>query len=268
LHVVNGLATVDYEKCVGCGACAKVCPRNIITITPFKSDRMLAVTCSNKDKGKDVIAVCNVGCIGCGACARTSSLFKLENNLSTIDYDAYSPTCSLDVLEACKKCKRHRLVFVGKPTSRRILVALDESIESMRGVSCIGALAGADDLEISLCHCLKPPALPRFTSAGYTKTEGAQDWRTYHANRFRPYMDEATQRLVDAGINAKQISRDFIFVRINTIQEIMEAAVNRKFGTIVVGRRKAATFVQEHLRGRFSEKIINSVNTMAVWVVS
>ena len=26
-------------------------------------------------------------------------------------------TCSLDVLDACKKCKRQRLVFVGKPTA-------------------------------------------------------------------------------------------------------------------------------------------------------
>jgi len=117
LHVIDGLATVDYEKCVGCGACAKVCPRNIITITAFKSSQMLAVTCSNKDKGKDVIAVCNVGCIGCGACARTSSLFTLEDNLSTINYDAYEPACGLEVLEACRKCKRQRLVFVGKPTA-------------------------------------------------------------------------------------------------------------------------------------------------------
>jgi RnfABCDGE-type electron transport complex B subunit len=116
LQVVDGLATVDYEKCVGCGACAKVCPRNIITITPFKSSQMLAVTCANKDRGKEVTAVCKVGCIGCGACARTSGLFSIENNLSTIDYDAYEPTCSLDVLEACRKCKRQRLVFVGIPT--------------------------------------------------------------------------------------------------------------------------------------------------------
>lgn len=116
LHVIDGLATVDYEKCVGCGACAKVCPRNIITITPFKTDRVLAVSCSNKDKGKDVTAVCTVGCIGCGQCARTSKLFKIENNLSTIDYDAYTADCLPEVLEACNKCKRQRLVFVGKPT--------------------------------------------------------------------------------------------------------------------------------------------------------
>jgi nucleotide-binding universal stress UspA family protein len=162
------------------------------------------------------------------------------------------------------------VIVAGKPTSRKILVALDESIEAMRGVSCIGALAGAGDLEISLCHCLKPPAMSRFTSEGPNKAEGEQDWRVYHANRFKPYMDEATQRLVDAGINAGQISRDFIFVRINPIQEIIETAVNGKFGTMVVGRREAVSFAQEHLRlpGRFSEKIINSLNNMAVWVVS
>jgi H+/Na+-translocating ferredoxin:NAD+ oxidoreductase subunit B len=120
IHVIEGLATVDYDKCVGCGACAKVCPRNIITITPFKAEQMLAVTCTNKDKGKDVIKVCNVGCIGCGACARTSSLFTIENNLSTINYDEYTPECTLDVLEACKKCKRHRLVFVGKPSPKEL----------------------------------------------------------------------------------------------------------------------------------------------------
>ena len=120
LHVVDGLATVDYEKCVGCGACAKVCPRNIITITPFKSERMLAVTCANKDKGKDVSAVCTVGCIGCGACARTSKLFSIVDNLSPIDYDNYSTECTEDALEACRKCKRQRLVFVGKPTAREL----------------------------------------------------------------------------------------------------------------------------------------------------
>jgi H+/Na+-translocating ferredoxin:NAD+ oxidoreductase subunit B len=125
LHVVDGLATVDYDKCVGCGACSKVCPRNIITLVPFKAERMLAVTCSNKDQGRDVIAVCNVGCIGCGSCARTSSLFKLVDNLATIDYDAYTAECSLDALEACRKCKRQRIVFVGKPTSEDLAKAAD-----------------------------------------------------------------------------------------------------------------------------------------------
>ncbi len=117
IHVIDGLATVDYDKCVGCGACAKVCPRNIITITPFKADRIVAVICSNKDKGKDVLAVCKVGCIGCGACARVSPVITIRDNLSTIDYDQYSDVCIPDLMKACQKCPRNRLVLIGKPTA-------------------------------------------------------------------------------------------------------------------------------------------------------
>lgn len=126
IHVIDGLATVDYEKCVGCGACAEVCPRNIITMTPFKQEQMLAVTCSNKDKGKEVTEVCKVGCIGCKACQRASSLFKVVDNVSTIDYDAYE--CTEDVMKACEKCPRNRLVFVGKPTDRHKAAVADHEV--------------------------------------------------------------------------------------------------------------------------------------------
>ena len=116
IHVVDGLAVVDYEKCIGCGACAKVCPRNIITITPFRSRQIMAVTCSNKDKGKDVMSVCKVGCIGCKACSRLSEIITIENNLSVVDYECYGEECIPDLLKAIEKCPRKRLVFVGEPT--------------------------------------------------------------------------------------------------------------------------------------------------------
>jgi RnfABCDGE-type electron transport complex B subunit len=125
IHVVNGLATVDYDKCTGCGACATVCPRNIISMVPFKQTEMTVVSCSNKDFGKDVKAVCKVGCIGCKACARASELFQVEDNIPVVDYDKYDPN-EMDSLEvAIDKCPMKRLVSVGTPR--------DEDVQATEG---------------------------------------------------------------------------------------------------------------------------------------
>jgi nucleotide-binding universal stress UspA family protein len=160
------------------------------------------------------------------------------------------------------------IIVGGKPVFHRIMIALDESIEAMRGVTSVGALAGHHDPEITICHCLKLPAMSRIAKGQSDTTEGGPDWREYNENRFKPYMDEATQRLVDAGISADRISRDFLAVKGNAIHKIIETAFAGNFGTIVVGRREVISFTQEHFRGRSSEKIIKSLDNMAVWVVS
>ena len=128
IHVMAGLATVDYEKCVGCGACAKACPRNIITMIPFKYERMLAVTCSNKDVGDEVKIVCKVGCIGCRACSRFCSLFHMEENLPAIDYDNYCGDFMDELAKAVKKCPRKGLVLMGKPSHRDLEAVADHML--------------------------------------------------------------------------------------------------------------------------------------------
>lgn len=120
IQVVDGLATVDYEKCVGCGACANVCPRNIITMTPFKYQRVMAIACSNKDFGKSVKQVCKVGCIGCKACAKACSLFHVEDNLSSINYELYCQDYTDELKKAIEKCPQKKIVLVGKPTEKHL----------------------------------------------------------------------------------------------------------------------------------------------------
>ena len=127
IHLVDGVAVVDYQRCTGCGACARVCPRHIITMVPFKAETMMVVSCSNKDTGKEVTAVCKVGCIGCGACARVNPLLQIQDGLAGIDYEQYDPD-SVDFTAALGKCPRESMVWVGKPSARELAAVADEQL--------------------------------------------------------------------------------------------------------------------------------------------
>ncbi len=160
------------------------------------------------------------------------------------------------------------IVVGGKPARGKILIAMDESIESMRAVSCVGALAGGCGCSITLCHCLPPPARSTVTGRKPMADPSDLDWSKYNENRFGPYMEEATRRLVDAGTDAGKISRNFVCAKGNTIQKITETALAGNFGTVVVGRREAASFTEANFRGRFGETLIRTLENIAVWVVS
>lgn len=68
IHVNNGVAVVDKEKCKACGKCMEVCPKHLISFIPYKAK--LAVACSSADKGPVAMKACTAACIGCGICVK------------------------------------------------------------------------------------------------------------------------------------------------------------------------------------------------------
>ncbi|NLK26749.1 MAG: RnfABCDGE type electron transport complex subunit B [Clostridiales bacterium] len=86
IHIVDGVAYVDKEKCTGCSKCVVECPNNLIELVPVKSKTIVA--CSSLDKGKDVKSYCTIGCIGCKLCVKNCEYdaIHVENNLAKIDY--------------------------------------------------------------------------------------------------------------------------------------------------------------------------------------
>ena len=103
---------------------------------------------------------------------------------------------------------------------------------------------------------------------GDNETASVEDQRIYCQNRFKPYMDEATDRLVEAGVNPDKITRRFVQARGDTIQKIIETVGVGGFSTLVVGRRDDISFNQEYFRGRFSDKVIKATSDLAIWVVN
>ncbi|RLD54728.1 MAG: electron transporter RnfB, partial [Bacteroidetes bacterium] len=85
----NGMRIVDIEKCTGCGACVRACPRNLIELVPVS--KKVHILCSSHDRG--IVAKKNCGnqtaCIGCGLCAKKCPVnaIEIKDNLAVIDYE-------------------------------------------------------------------------------------------------------------------------------------------------------------------------------------
>lgn len=92
------IAEIMEDKCVGCGACVKACPRSIIELrNKGPKGKRVYVGCVNKDKGAVAKKACNAACIGCGKCAKTCPFeaITVQNNVAYIDFNK----CKM-----CRKC--------------------------------------------------------------------------------------------------------------------------------------------------------------------
>ncbi len=87
IHIQNGIAVVDREKCKACGKCIAACPKHLIEMIPYDAKHMVA--CSSKAKGKQVMASCETGCIGCKKCEKVceKGAVTVKDNLAWIDQE-------------------------------------------------------------------------------------------------------------------------------------------------------------------------------------
>ena len=86
ISIRGGVAEIDEDLCVGCGACYAACPRNLIAMV--EPGRNTVIACASQAKGAVTTRGCTVGCIGCGLCKKIcpEDATTVEKNLAVIDY--------------------------------------------------------------------------------------------------------------------------------------------------------------------------------------
>lgn len=97
----NGLPVVDREKCVGCGKCAKTCPKHLFALIAEDTKGPVAKCSCKSDNKPQIRKDCTAGCFKCGICTRKcpSQAVVLENGLPKIDY-AKCTNCG-ECIKAC-----------------------------------------------------------------------------------------------------------------------------------------------------------------------
>jgi Na+-translocating ferredoxin:NAD+ oxidoreductase RNF subunit RnfB len=112
ISIIDGLATINYEKCTGCTACSKACPRELIEMVPFSHQVMMTVACRSRENAKDTKAFCKVGCIACRLCTKQNDAFEMAGNFAKLDYEKYQPGGTFEA--AMNKCPTGVIVYRGR----------------------------------------------------------------------------------------------------------------------------------------------------------
>ena len=111
IDMINGLATVNLDKCVACTLCVTTCPKHLIEIVP--SCKAPRVSCASLDPGRAVRQVCSIGCIACKLCEKACAqgAVTMEDNLPKWDYSKciHCGACA----EKCPKKVIHTTAVAG-----------------------------------------------------------------------------------------------------------------------------------------------------------
>ena len=156
--------------------------------------------------------------------------------------------------------------------SSKILVAVDESKNSMRAVKYVARTARID-ADITLLSILPDPTsacgldAPSLTPLFKANRQAFCTLEDQKLASVRQFADGAREFLLKAGFGAKNVRVNIRKKQSGIARDILKAAEKGGYDTIVVGR-KGLSSVKEFLMGSVPSKILSRAANMAVVVVN
>ena len=147
--------------------------------------------------------------------------------------------------------------------SKRILLAVDASENTVKAVDYVGKIAKAPDVEITLFHVVRRFGFLDDPTLRDHEVEGFWEEVKRDIPRMTRYYKE---RLEKAGVKGSRISTQVNLHSSSRAKDILTEAREGEYGTIVMGRRGLSK-VREFLMGRVTSKVLHRAEGFAVWIV-
>lgn len=160
--------------------------------------------------------------------------------------------------------------------ANKILVAIDGSESSKRSIDYVAeVMKNCGEYELKLLSIEHLPDRDFF--------ENEDDWKKAcikHRDLIKSILSEGRKKFIDLGIPEDRVHTDYVkscfapmevtppFCSrgISIAQDILQAAEQEGFGTVVIGRRRVSK-AEEFVFGSVSNKIIHSAKNCTVWIV-
>ena len=159
----------------------------------------------------------------------------------------------------------------------RILVAVDESENSLRAVRYVGSLLGrTPDVTLTLFHVLKPMPRELLEHGGAENPSvearlGAQlrddqrDWIRKECEAECQVLQRAFEALAESGFDTRQVALKFGHED-DIAANILEAAREGHHETIVMGR-SGASRITRIFGGGVTDQLLRAAKGFAIWIV-
>ncbi|WP_028574127.1 universal stress protein [Desulfonatronovibrio hydrogenovorans] len=152
----------------------------------------------------------------------------------------------------------------------RVLIAVDESRNSLSAVQYVANIVRPDNVTITLLNILDtPPDLEKQPTIHPFFKSKLQELRGQSGTQLKlmeQVLCDYCSILTQAGIPGENIQTRILKTREGTAKDIISEAKEGQYDTLVMGRR-GVSGMEKLFLGSISNKIVKSIKNCSVWVI-
>lgn len=154
----------------------------------------------------------------------------------------------------------------GNPGAGKCIVAFDPSESAKRCVTLVASLFDVGEVDMLLCHIVRPLNMPATAVHPFFKKSHESDWVDINTRKIIPDMVDGKRELIAAGMPEGQFATAILKEKTSRAESVFAEARLGNRDTIVIGRRGVSA-VEDFSMGRVCRKLLHMATEKAVWII-